>query len=49
MVILVLWPEQFEHIFVSHNPEGYIWNNIMVTISLVAFDLEEMFEIAKLL
>ena len=37
----VMWPGQFEHIFVS---DGYIWN--MVTIGLLAF--EEMFEIVKL-
>ena len=41
VAILVMWPGQFKHIFVS---EGYIWN--MVTIGLLAF--EEMFEFVKL-
>ena len=40
VAILVMWPGQFKHIFVSANPEGYIWN--MTTIGLLAF--EEMFE-----
>ena len=41
VAILVMWPGQFKHIFIS---EGYIWN--MVTIGLLAF--EEMFEFVKL-
>ena len=40
LAILVMWPGQFKHIFVS---EGYIWN--MVTTGLLAF--EEMFEFVK--
>ena len=38
---LVMWPEQFLHIFVS---EGYMRN--VARIGLLAF--EEMFEIVKL-
>ena len=44
MATQVTWPGQFKHIFVSFNPEGYIWN--MATIGLLAF--EEMFEIVNL-
>ena len=42
VAILVMWPGQFKHIFVS---EGHIWN--MVTIGLLAFD--EMFEFVKIM
>ena len=45
VAILVMWPGQFKHIFVSANPEGYIWN--MTTIGLLAF--EKMFENEKLM
>ena len=44
VAILVMWPRQVKHIFVSANSEGYIWN--MTTIGLLAF--EEMFEIVNL-
>ena len=44
VAILVMWHGQFKHIFVSANPEGYIWN--MTTIGLLAF--EKMLEIVNL-
>ena len=44
VAILVMWPGQFEHIFVPSGPEGSTWN--LVTTGCVAF--EEMFKIVIL-
>ena len=43
VAILIMCPGWLEHIFVSANPESYIWN--MVKIGLRAS--EEMIEIGK--
>ena len=44
VAILIMWPGRLEHIFVSANPESYIWNTVKTGLRAS----EEMFEIGKL-
>lgn len=44
VAILAVWPGWFEHVFVSSNAGGSIWN--LVTVGQLAF--EEMYKVLKI-